>query len=69
MLLVSDNMVSLGNITMCNYVETRKSISSYNSVYDFFVLAFAIKKLSSCGTLFESILAWELGISKTWFLD
>ena len=57
MLLVSDKMVSLGSITMCNYVETRKGISSYNLVCNFFVIAFAIKKLSSCGTLFESILA------------
>ena len=59
MLLVSDKMVSLGSITMSNYGQTRKGISSYNLVYNFFVLAFAIKKLSSCGTLLESILAWE----------
>ena len=54
---------------MRNYSETCQGICGYNLVDNIFVYLFAIKKISFCGALFKRILAWEGGISKTWFLD
>ena len=54
---------------MRNYAETCKGICGFNSMYNFFCIASAIKKFSFCDAIFKRILAWEGGTSKTWFLD
>ena len=54
---------------MHNYAETCQSICGYNLVYNIFVYLLPLKSSVFVVYFSNAILAWEGGISKTWFLD
>ena len=50
-----------GCVIMRNYARMCKGVSSYNLMYNFFYIAFAITKFGFCGALFK-----RMGTFQTW---
>ena len=79
MLVLSHKMILIKNeaALLCITMQERAmGICSYNLVYNFTIqliaysyIAFAIKKFSFCGALFNGILAWKRAISKRQFIE